>query len=74
MKLILLLYLFIYVAIYYFQAKDKETKRSTLLELVNYLTVYKPSLTDLELDEIFTMLSFNLFRPFQRSMLEQFGM
>lgn len=55
-------------------AKDKEVKRATLLELVNYLTVYKPVLSEPELVEIFSMLSFNLFRPFQRSTLEQFGM
>lgn len=45
------------------EAKEKERKRSTLLELVNYLTVFKPSFIEEELEEIFEMLACNLFRP-----------
>ena len=44
-------------------AKDKEVKRSTLLELVNYLTVFKPQFAEDELASIFEMLAVNLFRP-----------
>lgn len=44
-------------------AKDKEIKRNTLLELVNYFTMYKPSLSEEELTELFEMISCNLFRP-----------
>lgn len=54
--------------------KDKEIKRTTLLELVSYLTVFKPVLSEPELVEIFSMLSFNIFRPFQRTVLEKHGM
>jgi len=51
-------------------AKDKEVKRSTLLELVNFLTVFKPSFTEAELTEIFEMLGCNLFRPLPPSSYE----
>lgn len=55
------------------EAKDKETKRSTLLELVNYLTVFKPSFTQEELEEIFEMLACNLFRPLPPSTQDIMG-
>lgn len=51
-------------------AKEKEVKRATLLELVNYLTVFKPSFTEEELKEIFEMLACNLFRPLPPSSYE----
>lgn len=56
------------------EAKDKETKRSTLLELVNYITVSKPVFTEDDLEEIFEMISRNLFRPLPPSTLEVMGM
>mmetsp|Transcript_42922 Transcript_42922/g.84150 ORF Transcript_42922/g.84150 Transcript_42922/m.84150 type:complete len:499 (+) Transcript_42922:37-1533(+) len=55
------------------EAKEKETKRSTLLELVNYLTVFKPSFTQEELEEIFEMLACNLFRPLPPSTQDIMG-
>lgn len=44
-------------------ARDKEIKRATLLELVNYLSVFKPSFGEEELEEIFDMILCNLARP-----------
>lgn len=55
-------------------AKEKEVKRSALLELVNYLTVFKPAFTAAELTEIFEMLACNLFRPLPPSTLDIMGM
>ena len=55
------------------EAKEKELKRATLLELVNYLTVFKPSFTDDELAAIFDMLQSNLFRPLPPSTFELTG-
>lgn len=55
-------------------ARDKETKRSTLLELVNYLTVYKPAFAEDELEEIFEMIMCNLARPLPPSTLDIMGM
>lgn len=52
------------------EAKAKEAKRSTLLELVNYLTVFKPVFVDEELSSIFEMLQINLFRPLPLSSSE----
>ncbi len=54
-------------------AKDKELKRTTLLELVNYLTVFKPSFTDEQLADIFEMLESNLFRPLPPNTYETQG-
>jgi len=42
--------------------KDKELKRGTMLELISYLTVFKPSFTEDQLNEIFEMLYLNLIR------------
>jgi serine/threonine-protein phosphatase 2A regulatory subunit B' len=53
--------------------KDKEVKRNALLELVNYLTVFKPSFAEDELIAIFDMLSANLFRPLPPSTYESTG-
>ena len=55
------------------EVKEKELKRATLLELVNYLTVFKPSFTDDELAAIFDMLQINLFRPLPPSTFELTG-
>lgn len=55
-------------------ARDKETKRSTLLELVNYLTVFKPAFVEEELDEIFEMIMCNLARPLPPNTLDILGM
>jgi len=55
-------------------AKRKEVKRAALLELVNYLTVFKPAFTDEELNEVFEMLACNLFRPLPPSTLDVMGM
>ena len=55
------------------EQKEKELKRATLLELVNYLTVFKPSFTDDELAAIFDMLQINLFRPLPPSTFELTG-
>lgn len=56
------------------EAKNKETKRSTLLELVNYLTVFKPAFTEEELEETFEMIMCNLVRPLPPSTLDMMGM
>jgi len=56
------------------EAKRKEVKRAALLELVNYLTVFKPAFTDEELNEVFEMLACNLFRPLPPSTLDLMGM
>ena len=37
-------------------ARDKEIKRSTILELVTYLTQFKPAFAEEELEEIFEMI------------------
>ena len=55
------------------EQKEKELKRSTLLELVNYLTVFKPSFHDDELAAIFDMVHINLFRPLPPSTFELSG-
>eukprot|EP00457_Paulinella_chromatophora_P003592 gb/GEZN01003600.1/.p1 GENE.gb/GEZN01003600.1/~~gb/GEZN01003600.1/.p1 ORF type:complete len:620 (-),score=69.21 gb/GEZN01003600.1/:105-1964(-) len=55
------------------QTKRKEVKRACLLELVNYLTVVKPALEEHELEVVFEMLSFNLFRPLPPSTLDLTG-
>ena len=55
------------------EAKEKEAKRATLLELVNFLTVFKPSFTDDELAATFDMLQINLFRPLPPSTFELTG-
>jgi serine/threonine-protein phosphatase 2A regulatory subunit B' len=55
------------------EAADKETKRSTLLELVNYLTVFKPAFAEEELEEIFEMLMCNLCRPLPPTTLDMQG-
>lgn len=55
-------------------SRDKEIKRSTLLELVNFLTVFKPSFTEDELEEIFEMIMCNLARPLPPSTLDLMGM
>ena len=55
------------------EGKEKELKRSALLELVNYLTVFKPSFSDDELAAIFDMLQINLFRPLPPSTFELTG-
>ncbi len=54
-------------------ARDKELKRTTLLELVNYLTVQKPRLGEEELSDMFEMLRFNLFRPLPSFVHETMG-
>jgi serine/threonine-protein phosphatase 2A regulatory subunit B' len=46
-----------------FVEKEKETKRVTLLELVDFVTTQRASLTEPVMMEIFEMLSANLFRP-----------
>jgi len=55
------------------EAKDKEAKRATLIELVDFLTVFKPSFVEEELEEIFEMLACNLFRPLPPSTLDLMG-
>ena len=55
------------------EQKEKELKRSTLLELVNFLTVFKPSFHDDELSAIFEMVQINLFRPLPPSTFELTG-
>jgi serine/threonine-protein phosphatase 2A regulatory subunit B' len=55
-------------------ARDKETKRSTLLELVNYLTVFKPAFVEEELEEVFEMIMCNLARPLPPNTEEVMGM
>jgi len=42
---------------------DKELKRTTLLDLINFLSIFKPAFTDDQLGEIFEMIYLNLFRP-----------
>lgn len=54
-------------------AKDKELKRTTLMELISYLSVFKPSFTDDQLADIFEMLQANLFRPLPANSLETQG-
>ena len=56
------------------EAQDKELKRTTLLELVNYMTVFKPSFVEREIEEIFEMLQINLFRALSPNTLETAGM
>ena len=55
------------------EAKDKEAKRATLIELVDFLTVFKPSFVEEELEEIFEMLACNLFLPLPPSTLDLMG-
>ena len=55
------------------EAKEKELKRATLLELVNYLTVFKPAFSDDELAATFDMLQVSLFRPLPPSTFELTG-
>jgi serine/threonine-protein phosphatase 2A regulatory subunit B' len=51
-------------------AKRRETKRMTLLELINYYTSFKPCLTADEYAGIFDMLAWNLFRALPPSSFE----
>lgn len=55
-------------------ARDKEIKRSTILELVTYLTQFKPAFAEEELEEIFEMILCNLSRPLPPSTLDVVGM
>ncbi len=45
------------------EARDREVKRATLLELVDYLNNYKPVFSDQALQELFEMIKINIFRP-----------
>lgn len=55
------------------EAKDKELKRATLIELVDFLTVFKPAFVEEELEDVFEMLACNLFRPLPPSTLDLMG-
>jgi hypothetical protein len=54
------------------QMRLRETKRSTMLELVNFFTLARPCWQADELQALFEMLSFNLLRPLPPSSFEQF--
>ncbi len=53
-------------------AKDRDLKRATLLELISFLTVFKPAFTDEQLNDIFEMIRANLFRPLPPTTLEMY--
>ena len=52
------------------EARLRETKRLTLLEIVNYYTLARPLWTAEDLGAVFDMLACNLFRPLPASSFE----
>jgi serine/threonine-protein phosphatase 2A regulatory subunit B' len=52
--------------------KDRDLKRTTLLELISFLTVFKPSFTEEQLADVFEMIHANIFRSLPPTALEMY--